>query len=108
MSDTFLAPLSEVDTEVVREALENGDRAMVEMGDEGELVIAGVLKARAPERIRLRAEVIEIEAEREVLLRSGDGAMRIREDGDVELLGSRISAASRGLFRLVGRMLRLN
>jgi hypothetical protein len=28
--------------------------------------------------------------------------------GDVELVGSRIRAASRGLFRLVGRMLRLN
>mgnify|MGYP000741516851 CR=1 FL=1 len=27
---------------------------------------------------------------------------------DIEVVGSRISAASRGLFRLVGRMLRLN
>ena len=34
--------------------------------------------------------------------------MRIREDGDVEIVGSRIAAMSRGLFRLVGRVLQLN
>ena len=68
----------------------------------------GVLRSRQPEKLVLRASVIEIEAEQELLLRSGKGAMRIREDGDIEVVGSRISAASRGLFRLVGRMLRLN
>ena len=49
-----------------------------------------------------------IEAEREILIRSGRGAMRIREDGDIEVVGSRISTMSRGLFRIVGRVLRLN
>ncbi|MEZ4311015.1 MAG: hypothetical protein R3F14_23480 [Polyangiaceae bacterium] len=43
-----------------------------------------------------------------MLLRAGRAALRLREDGDVELVGSRISAASRGLFRIVGRILRLN
>jgi hypothetical protein len=43
-----------------------------------------------------------------VLRVAGRGAIRIRGDGDIEIVGSRISAASRGLFRLVGRILRLN
>ena len=43
-----------------------------------------------------------------VVLRAGRGALRLREDGDVELVGSRISTMSRGLFRIVGRVLRLN
>ncbi|MFO0551449.1 MAG: hypothetical protein U0271_23865 [Polyangiaceae bacterium] len=98
----------DVDASVVEEALANGDRVMVEPDESGELVVAGVLRCRQPERVRIAASVVEIEAEQEVVLRSGRSAMRLREDGDVELVGSRISAASRGLFRLVGRMLRLN
>jgi hypothetical protein len=50
---------------------------------------------------------VVLEGEREILLRSGRGAIRIREDGDIEVVGSRISAASRELFRIVGRLLRL-
>ena len=99
---------ADVDSAVVRDALETGDRVMVELDEDGQLVLVGVLRCRQPDTIRLRAGVVEIEADRELLLRSGKGAMRIREDGDVELVGSRISAASRGLFRLVGKMLRLN
>lgn len=98
----------DVDAAIVREALENGERVMVEPDEDGELVVVGVLRSRKPETLRLQASVIEIDADQEVLVRSGRGAMRIREDGDIELIGSRISAASRGLFRLVGRMLRLN
>ena len=51
---------------------------------------------------------LTIDAAEELVLRAGRAALRLREDGDVELVGSRISAASRGLFRLVGRILRLN
>lgn len=98
----------DVDASVVLEALENGERVMVEDDEEGELVVVGVLRSRQPDKIKLSASVIEIEADREVLIRSGKGALRIRDDGDIEIVGSRISAASRGLFRLVGRMLRLN
>lgn len=96
------------DAAVVREALETGERVMVEADEDGAWVVVGILRSRKPEKISLSAEVIEIEADREVTIRSGRGAMRIREDGEIEVVGSRISAASRGLFRLVGRMLRLN
>jgi len=71
-------------------------------------VILGVLTARRPRELHLSAETITLEAAREVLVRSGTSALRLREDGDIELVGSRILAMSRGLFRIVGRMLRLN
>jgi hypothetical protein len=70
--------------------------------------VVGVLQTRIPRELTLKADKIHIDARHELLLRSGRGAMRIRQDGDVELVGSRISAMSRGLFRLVGRVLRLN
>jgi hypothetical protein len=99
---------AEVDAVVVQAALENGDRVMVEPDERGELSVVGVLQCRRPEKLKITAETVEIEAEREVVFRSGKSALRLREDGEIDLVGSRISAASRGLFRLVGRMLRLN
>lgn len=98
----------DVDAVVIRDAMETGERVMVEADEDGAWVVVGVLRSRQPEKLRLNAAVIEIEADQELVLRSGRSAMRLREDGDVEILGSRISAASRGLFRLVGKMLRLN
>jgi hypothetical protein len=98
----------EVDPELVSDALASGDAVLVEQC-EGELpLVVGRLQTKKPREIHLRAATVHIEGDQEVLLRSGRGAVRIREDGDIEVLGSRISAASRGLFRIVGRMLRLN
>jgi hypothetical protein len=98
----------EVDPEVIEDALESGNAVLVEPGEGEALFVVGALVTRKPQEIRLKAATVHIEGEREVLVRSGRGAIRIREDGDIEVLGSRISAASRGLFRIVGRMLRLN
>jgi hypothetical protein len=98
----------DVDHEVIQEAFEDGDRVLCEPDEEGNPIVVGVVRARKPDTLKISARKIEIEAGEELLLRSGKGALRLREDGDVELIGSRISAASRGLFRLVGRMLRLN
>ena len=98
----------DVDAIIVEDAFTNGDRVMVEADERGELAVVGVLQCRRPETLKIRAESIEIEAEREITLRSGKAAFRVREDGEMDLVGSRISIASRGLFRLVGRMLRLN
>jgi hypothetical protein len=67
-----------------------------------------VLQTRLPEVVTLRAAEVEIDASRSLTLRSGRAGLRLRADGEVELVGSRISAASRGLMRLVGRVLRLN
>lgn len=98
----------DVDAVVVEDAFMNGDRVMVEADERGILAVVGVLQCRRPENLKIRAETIEIEAEREIKLSTGKAAFRVREDGDVDVVGSRISIASRGLFRLVGRMLRLN
>jgi hypothetical protein len=104
--DAVIPP--EVDPGVVEDALTNKDAVLVELvADEAPIVVA-VLQTQRPREIRLKAATVLIEGEHEVLLRSGKGAIRIREDGDIEIVGSRISAASRGLFRLVGRILRLN
>lgn len=105
-----LAALSEdVEAEIVTQAMKNRDVVLVERpGGDAPPVVLGVLSARRPRELHLSAETITLEAAREVLVRSGKSALRLREDGDVELVGSRILAMSRGLFRIVGRMLRLN
>ncbi len=101
-----LAP--SVSAEVIALAAENGDAVVLECVPDAPPLVVGVLQTRIPETLTLRAKKVHIEGEDEVVLRSGLGAMRVRRDGDVELVGSRIAAMSRGLFRMVGRVLRLN
>jgi hypothetical protein len=109
LRDPVEADLDEgVDAEVVTRAMENGDRVLVEIDPVLGPLVVGVVQRRVPAKVEIRGETVVIEAEREILLRSGRGAMRIREDGDIEVVGSRISTMSRGLFRIVGRVLRLN
>jgi hypothetical protein len=95
-----------VETELLEQTIEDGGMVMVEDGPPP--LVVGVLQTRRPRKLELTAETVTIEGEREVLIRAGRSAIRLREDGDIEIVGSRISAASRGLFRLVGRILRLN
>jgi hypothetical protein len=104
--DAEVAP--EVETELLQGALEEGASVLVEVVDGLPPLVVGVLATRVPRSVHLKATTVTIEGEREVLIKTGRAALRLREDGDVELVGSRISASSRGLFRLVGRMLRLN
>ncbi len=101
-----LAP--DVDLEIVERALENGDRVLVEVDELGAPEIVGVVATRVPRTLHLEAERVIVDASEELTLRSGKAGLRLREDGDVELVGSRIVTMSRGLFRLVGKMLRLN
>ncbi|MGK3992000.1 hypothetical protein [Sorangium sp. So ce1024] len=101
-----LAP--EVDPEVISDAQAIGDSVLVECCEGEAPLVVAALTTRKPRELRLHAATVHIEADEEVLLRSGHGAVRVRQDGDIEVIGSRISAASRGLFRLVGRVLRLN
>lgn len=97
-----------VDRELVLRAMAGNEAVLVEHDPEVGPVIVGVVQTRLPDVVEIKARKIAIDAEEELLLRAGRGAMRIREDGDVELVGSRISTMSRGLFRIVGRVLRLN
>ena len=85
-----------------------GQSALVEIDDAGAAWVVGIVQTRVPERLVLRASSIELEADREVLLRTGTAGLRLRDDGDVELVGGRIAATARGVFKLVGKILRLN
>ncbi len=104
--EAALAP--EVERDLIEDAAAHKDSVLVEVEADGTTVVVGVVQTRRPREVHVKGEKIVIEAEREVLLRAGRAALRLREDGDIELVGSRISAASRGLFRIVGRILRLN
>jgi hypothetical protein len=97
-----------VDVELAERALTERERVLVEVEDTGEVWIVGVVQTRAPDVIRLSAREIELSAGSSLTLKSGRSGLRLSADGNVELVGSRISAASRGLLRLVGRALRLN
>lgn len=98
-----------VDPDLVRRSVDDGSAVLVEQAPGDAPVVVGVVQTRLPSAVELRASTVTIDAEREVLLRAGGrAALRIREDGDVELVGSRILTMSRGLFRIVGRVLRLN
>ncbi len=103
-SEADVAP--EVELDLIRRTMEERGLVLVEGGPRPEVI--GVLQTRAPANLKLTADTIEIEAKRELTLRAGRAAVRLREDGDIEVVGSRIYAASRGLFKIVGRMLRLN
>jgi hypothetical protein len=97
-----------VDRELISLAVKNGDSVLVEAEPDLSPLIVGVVQTRVPKHVALKGETVTIEAEREVVLRTGEAAVRIREDGEVEVVGSRIHTLSRGLFRIVGRVLRLN
>jgi len=97
-----------VDRGLVARAMAGGEAVLVEVDPEAGPVIVGTVQTRAPEAIELKARRIVVEAEEELLLRSGRAAVRLRADGDLEVVGSRISMVSRGLYRIVGRLLRLN
>jgi len=105
---TFASLAPDVERELIEEAAAHKDFVLVEIEGDSEPVVVGVVQTRRPREVRVTGDKIVIEGSREVLLRAGRAALRLREDGDVELVGSRISAASRGLFRIVGRILRLN
>jgi hypothetical protein len=97
----------ELDRDLVADAVRDHQLVLVEC-HATDLRVIGVLATRKPKKLTIDAETIELRATRSLLLRVGRAALELRHDGNIEIVGSRISAASRGLFRLVGRMLRLN
>ena len=102
------AVAAEVDRELLNQAILDGQLLLTEWPERGTPLVVGVVHTKPPSKVRFVAEEIELNASRELLLRSGSAALRLRSSGDVELVGSRISAVSRGVMRLIGRLLRLN
>jgi hypothetical protein len=107
--EPFVAAVAtEVDPALLNQAMLDGQMLLSEWPERGTPLVVGVVQSRPPSKVRIAAEEIELDASRELLLRSGGAALRLRAGGDVELVGSRISAVSRGMMRLIGRLLRLN
>jgi hypothetical protein len=98
----------EVDPALVARAAETGGSVLVEIVAGAVPLVVGVVQTQLPPEVTVRADTIALEAKRELLLRAGSAALRLREDGEIEVVGGRISAVSRGLFKIVGRVLRLN
>lgn len=100
-------PLPQLDRSVIDDAI--ADRQLVLLSPSGgKLTVIGSICTSKPKTLKFEAEHLELTGTKSVLLKSGRAALELRQDGNVELVGSRISAVSRGLFRIVGRMLRLN
>jgi hypothetical protein len=99
--------LSHIDRNFLESAREDGQLALLQVGARGAVVV-GVVQTRAPARLSFTADELELTANKRLTLRSGRAALRLTSDGAVELLGTRISATSRGVLRLLGRALRLN
>jgi len=97
-----------VDEAVVRRAMVNGDRVLLEVDPGLGATIVGVIQTRVPAEVELKGQRVVIEADEEVLVRAGRAALRLQQDGDIEVVGGRISAMSRGLLKLVGRMIRIS
>jgi hypothetical protein len=97
-----------VDRDLVVRAMENRDAVLIEIAAGQDPAVVGVVQTRVPQRLELKAKDIVVDGEREVVIRAGRSAVRMRADGDLEVVGSRILTMSRGLFRIVGRVLRLS
>lgn len=104
----WIAVADYVEPALLSHAFTTRQRVLVESDGRGHLCVVGILQTRVPAVTVLEGKTIEIKASESLTLRSGRAGLRLRADGDVELVGSRISAASRGLMRLVGKALRLN
>lgn len=95
-----------VDVDFVEQASHEGQPVLLQNRSAGGLIVLGVVQGKYPSKVV--GQRVEITGASEVVVKSGKSALRLREDGVVDLIGARISASSRGLLRLVGRALRLN
>lgn len=97
-----------VDRELVAQAIRQRERVLIEPQPDGSWQVAGILQTRRPDVVRIEGREVELVGAASVTLKSGHAGLRLSADGQVEVIGSRIGVASRGLLRLVGRALRLN
>lgn len=98
----------EVEQELLAQALKNGDSVLVELVPNTRPLVVGILQTRVPRELFVAADEVHFQAAKVLVLKAGRAALKLHEDGEVELLGTKINAVSRGLFKIVGRVLRLN
>jgi hypothetical protein len=98
----------EVDRTWLELAAQSGETVLVEtLPTTGSLVV-GMIQTRPLTDLLLEADTITLAAKKDITLVAGRSALRLRENGHVELVGTRISQISSGVLKLVGRLLRLN
>jgi hypothetical protein len=98
----------EVDRTWLELAARSGETVLVETLPEMGSTVIGMIQTRPLTDLLLEAETITLAAKKDITLVAGRSALRLRENGHVELVGTRISQISSGVLKLVGRLLRLN
>ena len=106
--DTLVRIAPEVDRGLLELAARTGESVLVETGADGVPLVIGMLQTRPVGDLLLQATTITLAATKDITLVAGRAALRLRENGHVELVGTRISTISSGVLKLVGRLLRLN
>jgi hypothetical protein len=99
---------------VIEGARARGERVLVEVADDGSVVVLGALRAQptpgidAADAYSIQAKRISLEAGEELSLKAQTAALVLRAVGEVETYAERIMSRAEGLHKIVGRMLRLN
>ena len=88
---------ADLEIELLQEVAEDGGRVLVEEGPAP--LVVGVLQTRRPRELKLRAGTVTLSrASKKCSFAPGRAAIRLREDGDVEIVGSRILRGVAGPF----------
>ena len=102
-----------VDPELLREAIRSGARVVLEPTEAGALAVVGVLSTARVLTIdrsgAVEAQVrrIALSASEEALLAAPGAFIRAKRE-DIELYGRRVISRARELYRVLGRMVKIN
>lgn len=99
---------------VLEGAVARGERVVVEVEDDGEVVVVGALRTQptpgidAADQYTIEAGRIDLKAEHEVSMSAKTALVVLRAIGEVETVAERITTRAHGVHKIIGRMLRLN
>lgn len=104
---------------VIDGAIARGERVLVELDEDGPVVVGALRTQPTPgidraERYQIEADSIALRGERvtvdgqEIALSSETARLVLRAAGEIESFAERIISRASGVHKIVGRMLRLN
>ncbi len=110
---------SAVHRSVIDGAIARGERVLVELDEDGPVVVGALRTQPTPgidraERYEIEADSIALRGERvtvdgqEIALSSETARLVLRAAGEIESFAERIISRASGVHKIVGRMLRLN
>lgn len=85
-------------------ALVPGAEVLVLVEPEQAPVIVSAILARLP----AAPQVLELQAQQQLILRCGDASISIAADGTIEIRGERIDSEAEGIQRIKGAQVRIN